>query len=93
MVIISGQNLIEDWFNNLPPSYLLARLEIGYSNNELALNFIRHFYKIIKGSIRGRNRLLLMDGYSSYNTFKVVTYVKKHNIHLYTLPPYTTHFL
>ena len=24
IVIISGQNLMEDWFNNLPPSYLLA---------------------------------------------------------------------
>jgi len=24
IVIISGQNLIEDWFNDLPPSYLLA---------------------------------------------------------------------
>ena len=51
MVIISGQNLIEDWFDNLPPSYLLARLETGYSNNKLALNFICYFYKIIKGLI------------------------------------------
>jgi len=93
MVIISGQNLMEDWFNNLPPSYLLAWLEIGYSNNKLALDFIRYFYKIIKGLIWGRNRLLLIDGYGSYNTFKVVTYAKKHNIHLYTLPPYITHFL
>ena len=93
MVIISGQNLIEDWFDNLPPSYLLARLEIGYSNDKLALNFIRYFHKIIKGLIRGRNRLLLIDGYGSYNTFKVITYARKHNIHLYTLPPHITHFL
>jgi len=34
-----------------------------------------------------------MDGYGSYNTFKVVIYVKKHNIHLYALPLYITHFL
>jgi len=51
MVIISGQNLIEDWFNNLPPSYLLAQSKTGYSNNKLALNFIRYFYKITKGLI------------------------------------------
>ena len=51
IVIISGQNLIEDWFDNLPPSYLLARLETGYSNDKLTLNFIRHFHKIIKGLI------------------------------------------
>jgi len=93
MVIISGQNLMEDWFNDLPPSYLLAQSETGYSNDELALDFICHFYKIIKGSIWGRNCLLLMDGYGSYNTFEVVTYAKKHNIYLYALPPYTTHFL
>jgi len=42
---------MEDWFNNLPPSYLLAQLEIGYSNDKLALNFIRHFHKITKGLI------------------------------------------
>ena len=34
-----------------------------------------------------------MDGYGSYNTFKVITYARKHNIYLYALPPYITHFL
>jgi len=44
IIIISGQNLIEEWFMDLPAGYLVARLETGYSNNELALNYIRHFY-------------------------------------------------
>jgi len=29
---------------DLLASYLVARLETGYSNNKLALNYIRHFY-------------------------------------------------
>jgi len=35
IIIISGQNLMEEWFMDL-----LA----GYSNNKLALNYIYHFY-------------------------------------------------
>jgi DDE superfamily endonuclease len=41
----------------------------------------------------GRNELLLMDGYGSHNTFECVIYAKSHGIHLYYLPPHTTHFL
>ena len=74
IIIISGQNLMEEWFTDLLAGYLVARSETGYSNNKLALDYIRHFYYQTKGLIQGRNRLLLIDGYGSYNTYKVVTY-------------------
>ena len=44
IVIISGQNLMEEWFTDLPAGYLVARSETGYSNDELALDYIRHFH-------------------------------------------------
>jgi len=44
IIIISGQNLMEEWFTDLPAGYLVARSETGYSNNKLALNYIRHFH-------------------------------------------------
>jgi len=44
IIIISGQNLMEKWFTDLPAGYLVARLETNYSNNKLALNYIRYFY-------------------------------------------------
>ena len=93
IMIISGQNLMEEWFTDLPAGYLVARSETGYSNDELALDYIRHFHHQTKGSIQGRNRLLLMDGYGPHNTYEVITYTRGHRIHLYGLPPYTTHFL
>jgi len=65
---------MEEWFMDLPAGYLVARSETGYSNNKLALNYIRHFYYQTKGSIQGRNWLLLMDGYGSYNTYEVIIY-------------------
>jgi hypothetical protein len=34
-----------------------------------------------------------MDGYGSYNTYEVIIYTQGYGIHLYGLPPYTTHFL
>jgi hypothetical protein len=93
MAIILAQNLVEEWFEDLPAGYLLAKSDTGYSNDELALEYIRHFQRQTKGSIVGRNRLLLIDGYGSHNTFECVTYAKSHGIHLYCLPPHTTHFL
>ena len=44
IIIISGQNLMEEWFMDLLVGYLVARLETGYSNNELAFNYIHHFH-------------------------------------------------
>ena len=44
MIIISSQNLIKEWFMDLPASYLVAKSETGYSNDELALDYIRHFH-------------------------------------------------
>jgi len=55
MAIIPAQNLVEEWFEDLPAGYLLAKSDTGYSNDELALEYIRHFQRQIKGSIVGRN--------------------------------------
>ena len=43
IAIISAQNLVEEWFEDLPTGYLLAKSDTGYSNDELALEYIRHF--------------------------------------------------
>lgn len=93
MIIIAAKNYAESWFEDLPAGYLVARSDSGYSNDELALAYVKHFHKMTKGSIQGRNRLLLMDGYGSHNTFEVITYAGKHGIFLYGLPAHTTHFL
>ena len=43
IAIISIQNLVEKWFKDLPGGYLLAKLDTSYSNDELALKYIRYF--------------------------------------------------
>jgi hypothetical protein len=43
IAIISTQNLVEEWFEDLPTGYLLAKLDTGYFNNKLALEYICHF--------------------------------------------------
>jgi len=42
---------MEEWFIDLLAGYLVARLETGYSNNKLALNYIYYFYYQTKGLI------------------------------------------
>ena len=45
MAIISAQNLVEEWFEDLPTGYLLAKSDTGYSNGELALKYICYFQR------------------------------------------------
>ena len=45
IAIISAQNLVEEWFKDLPTGYLLAKSDTSYSNNKLALKYIRHFQR------------------------------------------------
>ena len=51
IMIISGQNLMEEWFIDLPAGYLVARLKTAYSNDKLALNYICYFHYQTKGLI------------------------------------------
>jgi hypothetical protein len=94
MVIIAAATHREHWY---PPSlhdnYLMAVSDTGYSNDELALAWIHHFQKFTEKRLRGKYRLLLLDGHESHQTIEFIEFANKHNIIPFCLPPHTTHFL
>lgn len=94
MVIMSSASHREHW---VPPSVedgqLYGTSESGYSNDQLALHWLRHFDHWTAKRQQGVYRLLLFDGHESHRTYEFLSYCDEKKIIPFTLPPHTTHFL
>jgi hypothetical protein len=93
MIIIKAATIMEHWVTDLPDDHLICVSDSGYSNDSLALEWIKHFDKMTKNKSIGRWRLLLVDGHGSHETMEFAKYAEDNNIVLWALPPHTTHLL
>ena len=93
MVIIAGVLILEKWAqqNDLNDDVLLTTSPTGYSNDDLAIDWLKHFDKHSRKGQVGAWRMLIMDGYGSYMTYEFFTYAKRNQIELFRLPPHSTH--
>ncbi len=92
MIIIAGVNILEKWgHNDLAEDILLATSESGYSNDNLALEWLQHFDFHSQKTQIGAKRLLIMDGFGSHMTYKFWLYAKNNDIVLFRLPAHSTH--
>lgn len=92
-LILKGVNILHKWAleNELEDDIMLATSDSGYSNDSLALDWLKHFNTHSKKSQIGRYRLLLLDGYGSHLTYEFWEYAKENRICLFRLPPHSTH--
>ena len=93
MIIIAGAWVLEKWaqHNDLDDDILLTTSPTAYSNDDLALDWLKHFDKHSRKGQVGAWRMLIMDGYGSHMTFEFFTYAKRNKIELFRLPPHSTH--
>ena len=93
MVIIAGVLILEKWAqqNDLNDDVLLTTSPTGYSNDDLAIDWLKHFDKHSRKGQVGAWRMLIMDGYGSHMTYEFFTYAKRKQIELFHLPPHSTH--
>lgn len=85
MLILCGIGILEKWVekNDLDEDILLATNPIRYYNDELALQWLKHF------EIRSRKsqlevwRLLILDAYRLHLTYKFYKYAQKYYIELF----------
>ena len=94
MLILSGVLHQEDWYTKtgLEDDVLVAVSDTGYSNDELGLEWLRHFERYSARRQVGVYRLLL-DGYGSHCTMEFITFCDDHKIVPFCLPPHSTHLL
>lgn len=72
---------------------MLAYSETGHSNNEINLQWLKHFNRVTARKTQGTHRLLLLDGFSSHIEYDFVDFAQRYCIILFGLPPHTTYFL
>ena len=93
MIILPGVQIKEKWAleNDLDDDILFAVSSTGYSNDDLAIDWLKHFDKhSAKGQI-GAWRLLILDGYGSHMTYEFFEYAQSKHIELFRLPAHSTH--
>lgn len=94
LLILPGVQHMEDWYTqDLPPDYLIATSPTGYTSDEIALEWIKHFDRQTKKRRTGPYRVLLMDNHGSHLTYEFLSYCDKNKIIVYCFPPHTTHML
>ena len=94
MVIMSAASHRQNWVPTaVPDGQLYGTSESGYSNDLLALDWLKHFNKWSAARQQGVYRLLLFDGHESHRTYEFLSYCDENRIIPFSLPPHTTHFL
>lgn len=95
-LILSGRTHSSSWYQehvNLHPQSRVAVVETGYSNDELALEWIQHFNEHSRKGQLGAKRLLIVDGHGSHHTAQFIQYCDDNNIIPFGMPSNLTHLL
>ena len=94
MVILPGEMHLQAWHcNTMPGTWLMGVSETGYSNDDLALAWIKHFSRYTRGQRDGAYILLLFDGAYEHCTRQFLEVCEENKIIPFCFPPHTTHFL
>ena len=83
------------WYTkrNIPDTYWMGVADTGYSNETLALDWIRHFDRCSARRQVGAWRVLLLNGPDSDCTREFITSCDEKKIVLFCLPLHSTHLL
>ena len=94
-LILQGKHTLHKWalYNDFSDGTSLSISDSGYSNDSLAMDWLRHFEKhSAKRQIR-LYCLLIMDGYGSHLNYTFWSFAKEHKIILFCLPSRFTHLI
>ena len=92
-LILSGKMHLSTWYRHLNDDTMVGVSDTGYTNDEYAMHWIKHFDKHSSSLKTGAWRLLLMDNHGSHCTKEFIQYCDENMIQCFALPSHTTHFL
>jgi hypothetical protein len=94
-VIFQGKHHLSAWYKeeDLPQDWVIAVSENGWTNNELGLEWLKHFNKHTKRKVIGSHRLLILDGHESHDSLDFQKYCKENKIITLCMPPHSSHLL
>lgn len=91
-VVVEGKNLMRDWFPpNLDPDAYIMTSEKGFTTNEIAIEWLKHYIKNSDAGPHSDWKLLLMDNHGSHETSEFILLASQNNILPYPLLAHMTH--
>jgi hypothetical protein len=92
-LLVQGAYHLAHWYTetDLPRDWVLRTTINGWTNNEIALEWIKHFDKYTGSRTKGAYRMLVLDGHGSHLSAEFETYCKDHNIITLCLPAHSSH--
>lgn len=72
---------------------MLDTSDSRYTNDEIGVQWLKHFIYHTKSGPNACKKLLIYDGHGSHNTDKFKRFAAANNIFLLMLPPHLTHIL
>ena len=93
LIIISGVQILHKWCqeNDLHDDILIGTSDSGYSNDDLAMDWLNHFIEHMSSKRQGAWLLLIIDGFGSHMTIPFFELATANNIVLFRLPAHSTH--
>ncbi|KAJ3454531.1 hypothetical protein MRS44_013131 [Fusarium solani] len=94
-IIGAGQYHLANWYrdSNLPDDWVIATSPNGWTDNELGLEWLKHFDRCTKTRSVGRYRLLILDGHESHHSLEFEKYCQANKIVTLCMPPHSSHLL
>jgi hypothetical protein len=93
-VIFQGKVYIEGWFDNLPGDWRIEVSKNGWTTDEIGLRWLQKlFIPSTNSRVRGRYRLLILDGHGSHLTPQFDRICAENDIIPLCMPAHFSHLL
>ena len=94
-LVVAGRNHVANWYqdSDLPKDWVISLSDNGWTNNEIGLEWIKHFDRHTKLRTIGQYRLLIIDGHESHHSADFECFCKDNNILTLCMPPHSSHLL
>jgi hypothetical protein len=92
-MILSGKLHQAAWYQHLPPDWVVAVSDNGWTTDELGVEWVKHFDRHTASRTRGVYRLLVLDGHGSHATPEFDQYCTENKIITLCMPAHTSHLL
>jgi hypothetical protein len=94
-IIGAGQYHLATWYreSNLPDDWAIATSPNGWTDNELGLEWLKHFDRSTSARSVGHYRLLILDGHESHHSLDFEKYCQANKIVTLCMPPHSSHLL
>jgi translation initiation factor IF-1 len=94
-IIGAGQYHLANWYRecDFPGDWVIALSQNGWTNNQLGLDWLKHFNQSTAKRSVGSYRLLILDGHESHHSVEFERYCKDNKIITLCMPAHASHLL